>query len=96
LQGINTSKRLLATSSVGISANEAHVVTKIQEILDKGVGDFNSQLRKLLNYGPYDVEFLGRIAKIFDVDISEAINLRRATREGVMTAFISKLIVIKN
>ena len=90
-QGINISKRL-ATSSVDVSTNEARVVNKIKEILNKGGGDLNLQLRKLLNYSPYDVDFLSRISKILYVDISEAMNLRRATRENVMTALISRLI----
>ena len=73
------------------STKEGEIAQKIREILQKG-GDSSGTLTKLLQYGPYDVEFLSKVSNILQIDISPDVNARRPTREGVMKSLIAKLV----
>ena len=67
---------------------EVDVAKKLRAIV--GV-DTDGKARKLLNFECYNVDFLVKLSYILDIDIKDALSVRRATRESVMKALISKL-----
>ena len=70
---------------------EVDVASKVKVMLADAGKDPSSELKRLLNYNCYDVDFLVKLSRILHIDISDAVAVRRATREGVMKALILKL-----
>jgi len=70
---------------------EEGVASKIREIVaTEGHLKYGS-LRTLLNFDSYNVEFLVKLSHVLHIDISDAMNVRRPTREGIINALINKL-----
>ncbi len=92
-EGGNIKKRKHSIITGEAASSEALVTNKIKVALKeaKEVSKYDL-LRSILNYHIYDVEFLNKLSLEMDVDISDALNAKRPTREGIMKTLISKLI----
>ena len=83
---INSKRKMIEV----LDAPEVSVAKKLRSIVSAGENT-DAAARKLLNYESYDTEFLAKLSDVLNIDIKDALAVRRATREGVMKALISKL-----
>jgi hypothetical protein len=95
MQTMSPSRKRKQTEETPVIKNAGQVpivAAKIRKILEQNLPRKETELNTLLEFVSYDVSFLNALSIELHVSLSDAVNVRRPTREGVKKMLISKLL----